>query len=140
MIGLPAISLPSATASGERAFCISGLSSTSRSVTAPTMLFGASMPMYEVPGIGVSRRRRSEPISSIRLSSTLVTCLTLTPSASFSAKRVIAGPCVISRTCASTLKVFSVRSICCARYWSSCADSPGFTARGRERKLMGGGT
>ena len=51
----------------------------------------------------------------------------------------MAGPWVISLTWASTLKVFRVRSICWARYWSSWADSPGFTAFGMDRKFMGGG-
>ena len=55
-MGVPAMSLPSATVRIDRAFCICSLSMTSRRVTVVTLRLGTSTPTRRLPGIGASIR------------------------------------------------------------------------------------
>ncbi|OQA13431.1 MAG: hypothetical protein BWY62_01348 [Firmicutes bacterium ADurb.Bin356] len=105
---LPAISLPSASVTGDFAFINSLLSTMSRSTTVAVSLLGISIPTADLPGIGASIRTRGAASASAISSASAVMRFTRTPGAGASSYLVITGPTLIFTIRAETLKFWSV--------------------------------
>ena len=103
-MGVPAMSLPSATTRGLLALRMGSDSSTSRRVTVARCLLGTSTPTRDLPGMGASMRTDLTSMFMAMLRFRSVTLETLMPAASSSSKRLMAGPWVMWRTFAGTRK------------------------------------
>jgi hypothetical protein len=110
-IGAPATSRPSATVSLDGEPRKIAVSTTSRSETRPTAMFGTSIPTTLLPGIGASMRSVRAASASARLSLSDSTRDRRMPGAIFSSYRVTTGPGVTSTTLAAMLKCASVCSM-----------------------------
>ena len=98
MTGLPLMSAPRTTVSGERSFWYCGDSSTPRSGTISRLRFGISRPMKGRPGMTSTTRTLCTESRRAMSRSRLVMELTLMPGASESSMQVTTGPTMMFST------------------------------------------
>src|SRR4030042_2571740 len=96
--------LPSGTAIESLIRVLSSGEKMSPRVTMLLILFGTSIPIADLPGIGVKNLKSGEPRATQKSSSRLSNFWTLTPWESASSYKVIDGPLVTDVTFADKLK------------------------------------
>ena len=104
---LPETSRPSGTANGLVG-CAGWASTISRNDTVEICLFGTSIPINDLPGMGASIRRSFAASANAKSSAKLTTLLTLTPTAGCNSYFVTDGPKLTFFTSTWTPKLANV--------------------------------
>src|SRR3546814_9976162 len=102
LFGVPAMSVPSASVSGDVELRYEFESMISRIITISRFWFGISMPTTDLPSMTSMTRTLDTDNERARSRDRLVICEPFTPGAGWISKRVMTGPGVAATTCALT--------------------------------------